>query len=277
MGSTALYDALSAKLGVPTDDLAAGDRLGGADLPAGAGVLRPRRRGGASPGARSRPTRSRSPPPRRDVGAGAGARRRPPRPRRDGRGGHRPHPRRAGLHAQQPDRTGRHPDRARRLPREGARRTCWWWSTRRTSSSSGWTTRSTASRPTAATPNVRAHPHLLQGLRAGRLPGRVRRRRRRRSPAALRAVSLPFGVSGVAQAAAVASLEREPELLERVEALVAERDRVVAGLRRGGLGRPGAAGQLRLVRAGRADRSTSPRPPTRSASWSARSPARAPG
>ena len=43
-------------------------------------------------------------------------------------------------------------------------------------------------------------------------------------------MSLPFGVSGVAQAAAVASLEREPELLERVDALVAERDRVVAGL-----------------------------------------------
>ena len=41
---------------------------------------------------------------------------------------------------------------------------------------------------------------------------------------------MPFGVSGVAQAAAVASLEREPELLERVDALVAERDRVVAGL-----------------------------------------------
>jgi len=49
--------------------------------------------------------------------------------------------------------------------------------------------------------------------------------------AALRAVSLPFGVSTVAQAAAVASLEAEPELLERVDALVAERDRVVAGLR----------------------------------------------
>ncbi len=47
---------------------------------------------------------------------------------------------------------------------------------------------------------------------------------------ALRAVSLPFGVSGVAQAAAVASLDREPELLERVDALVAERDRVVRGL-----------------------------------------------
>jgi histidinol-phosphate aminotransferase len=48
---------------------------------------------------------------------------------------------------------------------------------------------------------------------------------------ALRAVSLPFGVSGVAQAAAVASLEAEPALLERVDALVAERGRVVAGLR----------------------------------------------
>jgi histidinol-phosphate aminotransferase len=51
---------------------------------------------------------------------------------------------------------------------------------------------------------------------------------------ALRAVSLPFGVSGVAQAAAIASLEREPELLERVDALVAERDRVVVGLRDAG-------------------------------------------
>ncbi len=48
---------------------------------------------------------------------------------------------------------------------------------------------------------------------------------------ALRAVSLPFGVSAVAQAAAVASLRAEPELLERVDALVAERDRLVAGLR----------------------------------------------
>ncbi|MBF4761832.1 histidinol-phosphate transaminase [Nocardioides islandensis] len=51
---------------------------------------------------------------------------------------------------------------------------------------------------------------------------------------ALRAVSLPFGVSAVAQAAAVASLEREPELLERVEALVKERDRVVTGLAEAG-------------------------------------------
>lgn len=48
--------------------------------------------------------------------------------------------------------------------------------------------------------------------------------------AALRAVSLPFGVSHVAQAAAIASLDAEPALLERVEALTAERARVVAGL-----------------------------------------------
>jgi histidinol-phosphate aminotransferase len=52
--------------------------------------------------------------------------------------------------------------------------------------------------------------------------------------AALRAVSLPFGVSGVAQAAAIASLAAEPELLVRVDALVAERGRVVAGLREAG-------------------------------------------
>jgi histidinol-phosphate aminotransferase len=62
--------------------------------------------------------------------------------------------------------------------------------------------------------------------------------------AALRAVSLPFGVSGVAQAAAVASLEREPELLERVAALVAERTRVVDGLRDAGWQLPDAQGNF---------------------------------
>ncbi len=51
---------------------------------------------------------------------------------------------------------------------------------------------------------------------------------------ALRAVSLPFGVSSVAQAAAVASLAEEDALLERVDALVVQRDRVVAGLREAG-------------------------------------------
>ncbi len=61
---------------------------------------------------------------------------------------------------------------------------------------------------------------------------------------ALRSVSLPFGVSGVAQAAAIASLEAEPALLERVDLLVAERDRVAAGLREAGWEVPEAQGNF---------------------------------
>ena len=52
--------------------------------------------------------------------------------------------------------------------------------------------------------------------------------------AALRKTALPFGVSTMAQEAAVASLAAEPELLERVEALVGERSRVWQGLREQG-------------------------------------------
>ena len=62
--------------------------------------------------------------------------------------------------------------------------------------------------------------------------------------AALRAVSLPFGVSAVAQAAAIASLSAEAALLERVDALVAERDRVGAGLRDAGWDVPEAQGNF---------------------------------
>ncbi|MFE9429043.1 histidinol-phosphate transaminase [Kitasatospora sp. NPDC006697] len=47
---------------------------------------------------------------------------------------------------------------------------------------------------------------------------------------ALRKVSLPFGVSQLAQDAAVASLRAEDALLVRVQALVEERERVSAGL-----------------------------------------------
>jgi len=61
---------------------------------------------------------------------------------------------------------------------------------------------------------------------------------------ALRAVSLPFGVSGIAQAAAIASLEAEDALLERVEELVGERDRVVAALREVGWDLPEAQGNF---------------------------------
>jgi histidinol-phosphate aminotransferase len=46
----------------------------------------------------------------------------------------------------------------------------------------------------------------------------------------LRQTAVPFGVSTLAQAAAIASLHAEDELLARVEAIVAERDRVEAAL-----------------------------------------------
>ena len=49
--------------------------------------------------------------------------------------------------------------------------------------------------------------------------------------AALRKTATPFGVNSIAQAAAVASLKAFDELKERVDALVAERTRVVEALR----------------------------------------------
>jgi histidinol-phosphate aminotransferase len=67
---------------------------------------------------------------------------------------------------------------------------------------------------------------------------------------ALRAVSLPFGISNVAQAAAVASLEAEAQLLERVDALVAERERVVKGLADVGLVVPEPQGNFVWFAAG---------------------------
>jgi histidinol-phosphate aminotransferase len=51
---------------------------------------------------------------------------------------------------------------------------------------------------------------------------------------ALRKTAVPFGVSGLAQTAAVASLAAEGELRERVEALVVERSRVQDALREQG-------------------------------------------
>ncbi len=61
---------------------------------------------------------------------------------------------------------------------------------------------------------------------------------------ALRAVSLPFGVSAVAQAAALASLEAADALMERVDALVVERDRVQAALHEAGWEVPDAQGNF---------------------------------
>jgi histidinol-phosphate aminotransferase len=61
---------------------------------------------------------------------------------------------------------------------------------------------------------------------------------------AVRAAALPFGVSTIAQEAAIASLAAEAELLERVDTLVAERERVVAGLRDVGWSIPDAQGNF---------------------------------
>jgi histidinol-phosphate aminotransferase len=65
----------------------------------------------------------------------------------------------------------------------------------------------------------------LAGLRVGYAVARPR------LAAGIRAVSTPFGVSHVAQRAALASLGARDELLARVEHLVADRTRLVEGLR----------------------------------------------
>ena len=66
---------------------------------------------------------------------------------------------------------------------------------------------------------------------------------RRSSASSSPSRSAPFRIT-VAQAAAVASLENEPALLERVDALVAERARVLEGVRAAGWEIPDAQGNF---------------------------------
>ncbi|MFX4291905.1 histidinol-phosphate transaminase [Streptomyces bohaiensis] len=68
--------------------------------------------------------------------------------------------------------------------------------------------------------------------------------------AALRKTAVPFGVSQVAQDAAVASLRSGPELLERVAALVEERRRVHAELTAQGWTVPVSQGNFHWLRLG---------------------------
>lgn len=63
----------------------------------------------------------------------------------------------------------------------------------------------------------------------------------------IRRAAVPFGVNSLAQSAAVASLKAEGELLERVEAIVRERDRVARGLRDLGLPAPVTATEANFV------------------------------
>ena len=83
-------------------------------------------------------------------------------------------------------------------------------------------------RPNVAVMRTFAKAYGLAGLRVGYLvaPAQV--------AAAVRACALPFGVSAVAQAAAVAALASEDDVLERVDAIVAERERVASSLRERG-------------------------------------------
>ena len=96
---------------------------------------------------------------------------------------------------------------------------------------------------------LRSHPNVvvmrtfakaygLAGLRVGFLVAH------QPVATAVRACALPFGVSSVAQAAALACLDDEPTLLGRVDDIVAERQRVVAALREQGWEIPDAQGNF---------------------------------
>ncbi len=83
-------------------------------------------------------------------------------------------------------------------------------------------------RPNVAVLRTFSKAYGLAGLRVGFMVAD------RPVAEAIRKTMLPFTVNAVAQAAAVASLAAEPELLERVEQVVQERTRVRAELLRGG-------------------------------------------
>jgi histidinol-phosphate aminotransferase len=93
-------------------------------------------------------------------------------------------------------------------------------------------------RPNVVVMRTLAKAFGLAGLRVGYLVAHEP------VAAAVRACALPFGVSAVAQAATVAALEVEEELLERVEQIVAERSRVVETLRGQGWTLPEAQGNF---------------------------------
>lgn len=71
---------------------------------------------------------------------------------------------------------------------------------------------------------------------------------------ALRRTGLPFAVSSLAQAAAIASLDASRELAERVAAVATERDRVTCAMRRLGLAVPGSQANFVWLRTGEGER-----------------------
>src|SRR5690606_13790924 len=91
-----------------------------------------------------------------------------------------------------------------------------------------------AQRPNVVVLRTFSKAYGLAGLRVGYVIAR------KRLADGIRAAATPFGVSHVAQQAALAALRVTDELEERVEALVAERARLVDGLREQGWGVPQA-------------------------------------
>jgi histidinol-phosphate aminotransferase len=77
-----------------------------------------------------------------------------------------------------------------------------------------------ADRPNVAVLRTFSKAYGLAGLRVGFLVGQAP------VAEAVRKTVLPFSVNAVAQAAAIASLQAESELLDRVDAVVKERGRV---------------------------------------------------
>ena len=93
-------------------------------------------------------------------------------------------------------------------------------------------------RPNVAVLRTFSKAYGLAGLRVGYCVAQPE------VAAAVRACAVPFGVSTVAQAAAVASLQAAAQLLERVAELIVERSRVLEALRDQGWNPPDAQGNF---------------------------------
>jgi histidinol-phosphate aminotransferase len=99
-------------------------------------------------------------------------------------------------------------------------------------------------RPNVAVLRTFSKAYGLAGLRVGFLIGHAP------VAEAVRKTMLPFAVNSVAQAAAIASLNAEDELLERVEAVVKERGRVSEALRADGWTVPESEANFVWIRLG---------------------------
>ena len=92
--------------------------------------------------------------------------------------------------------------------------------------------------PNVAVMHTFSKAHGLAGLRVGYAVAHEE------LATALRKVAIPYGVTAMAQAAAIASFEAEAELGVRVDTLVAERERVFAALEASGWRLPEAQGNF---------------------------------